>query len=61
MEVHGREINKWESNGAIQRGRHEFLFDAGGMSSGVYFYKIEVTGQRGEDVYSESRKMMLVK
>ena len=60
-DISGREINKWESKGVIQRGRHELLFDAGGMSSGVYFYKIEVTGQKGEEVYSESRKMMLVK
>jgi photosystem II stability/assembly factor-like uncharacterized protein len=60
-DITGREINKWESNGALERGRHEFLFDAGGMSSGVYFYKMEVTGQTGEKIYSESRKMMLVK
>jgi len=60
-DISGREIIKWESNGTLQTGRHEFLFDAGGISSGVYFYKIEVTGQRGEEMFSESRKMMLVK
>jgi hypothetical protein len=42
-------------NGNLEPGEHEVTFDASGLSSGIYFYKLE-SGK-----YSEIRKMVLVK
>ncbi|MCE1164697.1 MAG: T9SS type A sorting domain-containing protein [Bacteroidetes bacterium] len=45
-DVNGREI-AYENFGKLNSGRHEYVFDAEGLSSGVYFYRIETTGQDG--------------
>ena len=50
----GREI-KTIINELQQPGTYTAQFDAAGISSGVYFYRLEVNG------YSETRKMMLIK
>jgi len=42
-------------NGYMNAGDREFTFDASGLSSGTYFYKITANG------YSETKKMLLVK
>jgi hypothetical protein len=42
-------------NGQLQAGEHELLFDAGNLSSGIYFYQI----QAGDEV--SIRQMMLMK
>jgi len=60
-DIAGREINIWQSNGILMSGSHEFLFDAGALSSGVYFYKIEVSSESGNTLFRGSKKMMLVK
>ena len=60
-DITGREINIWQSNGILLSGRHEFLFDAKGLSSGVYFYKLEARTQDGVVVFSKSKKMILSK
>jgi photosystem II stability/assembly factor-like uncharacterized protein len=60
-DITGREINIWQSNGILLSGRHEFLFDAKGLSSGVYFYKLEARSQDGVVVFSKSKKMILSK
>ena len=60
-DIAGREINIWQSKGILSSGRHEFLFDAGALSSGVYFYKIEVSTESGNTLFIGSKKMMLVK
>jgi photosystem II stability/assembly factor-like uncharacterized protein len=60
-DIAGREINIWQSNGILLSGRHEFLFDAKGLSSGVYFYKLEARTQDGVVVFSKSKKMILSK
>jgi len=50
----GREV-KTLVNGFKQKGRYEVQFDASGLSSGVYIYRIEA------NVFSASRKMVLLK
>lgn len=60
-DITGREINIWQSDGILLSGRHEFLFDAKGLSSGVYFYKLEARTQDGVVIFSKSKKMILSK
>lgn len=50
----GREIRTLVSEN-LGVGKYQTTFDASGLASGVYFYKLDVNG------YTESRKMMLVK
>ena len=54
LDVLGRKV-KTITDGLQQSGYHQVIWNAGDVSSGVYFYKI----QAGE--YSESRKMILIK
>lgn len=42
-------------NGYLNAGERELTFDASGLSSGTYFYKISANG------YTETKKMLLVK
>ncbi len=42
-------------NGEMESGYHEIIFNASGLSSGIYFYKIE------SEKYSASKKLMLLK
>ncbi|HMT12760.1 MAG TPA: T9SS type A sorting domain-containing protein, partial [Ignavibacteria bacterium] len=43
-------------------GRYEVTFDARGLASGVYFYKLEVRNERSSAAgYTEIRKMVLLK
>ncbi len=42
-------------NGELGAGNHAVIFNAGFLSSGIYYYKLETEG------YSESRKMILLK
>jgi hypothetical protein len=42
-------------NGEIEAGYHEMMFNASGLSSGIYFYKIE------SENYSATKKLMLLK
>lgn len=50
----GREV-KTLVNGFKQKGQREVQFDASGLSSGVYIYRIEA------NEFSASRKMVLLK
>jgi photosystem II stability/assembly factor-like uncharacterized protein len=47
-------------NGNMNAGNYEMNFNAMGISSGVYFYRIDVTGDAGHN-FSETKKMILVK
>jgi len=42
-------------NGTLNAGTHTVSFDAAGLASGVYFYRLEAAG------YTETRKMVLMK
>jgi hypothetical protein len=42
-------------NGELEEGYHEMMFNASGLSSGVYFYKIE------SENYTATKKLMLLK
>jgi len=53
-DIQGRQVAKLV-NGWRDAGSHEVTFDASGLSSGMYFYKIEA----GE--FTSVRKMVLVK
>jgi hypothetical protein len=50
----GREIKTLVSE-SLQAGSYESAFDASGLGSGVYFYKLEADG------FSETKKMILLK
>lgn len=54
FDLTGREVaelvNQWQSSGT-----HQVLFDASGLASGIYFYRIS-----GE-MFIETKKMMLIK
>ena len=54
LDLLGRRVKLW-SMGTQSAGTYEVRFDAGGLSSGVYIYRL----QAGEQVFS--RKMMLLK
>lgn len=42
-------------------GRHEFVFNANGLASGVYFYKLDAAKGGSESGYTEIKKMVLLK
>ena len=47
-------------NQDLTAGVHNYDFNAAGINSGVYFYRIEATGQNGAK-FVDSKKMILVK
>ena len=53
-DIVGREIMTLV-NEEKQQGRYQVKFDAGNLSSGIYFYRIIATG------FTESKKMILTK
>lgn len=53
-DINGKEIASL-INGMMNAGTHQVTWNASGISSGVYFYKIETDG------FSDVKKMMLVK
>lgn len=46
---------------AVQSGMQERSFDATGLATGVYFYRVEFTSPAGAHRLSETKSMMLVK
>ncbi|RJP63476.1 MAG: T9SS C-terminal target domain-containing protein [Ignavibacteriales bacterium] len=54
-DILGREVATLV-NTKLQSGNHEVKFDGRNLSSGVYFYKLDV-----DNIYSASKKMMLIK
>ncbi|WKZ69757.1 MAG: AGE family epimerase/isomerase [Melioribacteraceae bacterium] len=54
-DILGREVATLV-NTKLQSGNHEVKFDGSNLSSGVYFYKLDV-----DNIYSAIKKMMLIK
>ncbi|MBK9227828.1 MAG: T9SS type A sorting domain-containing protein [Ignavibacteria bacterium] len=55
----GREVSSLINN-SFSAGTYETKFDGSGLSSGVYFYRLDVTGSSGSN-YSDSKKLILNK
>ncbi len=53
-DILGKEVSTLVSN-KLEAGKYTYVFDASKLSSGTYFYKLEVNG------YSETKRMTLVK
>ncbi|MEK7263930.1 MAG: FG-GAP-like repeat-containing protein [Bacteroidota bacterium] len=53
----GREVVTLLNNNVLEAGEHEIQFDASGLSSGVYFYRMVING--GE--FAKMKKLMLLK
>ncbi len=47
-------------DGNLTAGLHTTNFNASGLNSGIYFYKLEATGKDGK-AFSETKKMLLMK
>jgi len=56
----GKEIYKLE-NGLKETGRYSVDFDARGLSSGTYFYEIKAIERNSGKIFSEIKKMVVVK
>ncbi|MEK7264115.1 MAG: SdrD B-like domain-containing protein [Bacteroidota bacterium] len=54
-DVLGREVATLLSNEQLESGEHEIQFDAGNLTSGVYFYRLTV------NTVSETKKLLLMK
>jgi len=58
-DISGKEVSKLV-NSKMNAGSHTVNFNASEYSSGVYFYRLDVTGKDGIN-YSDTKKMVLVK
>jgi len=56
----GREAAK-PVNEELNAGKYEVDFDGSMLTSGVYFYRLTSTGHSNRIIYTETRKMLLVK
>ena len=54
FDISGREIAQLV-NEELSSGTYEYTFDAGSLTSGAYFYRIEANG------FTETKKMLLIK
>jgi len=59
FDITGREV-KVLANEKMNTGSYEINFNGTGISSGVYFYRLDVTGKDGLS-FSDTKKMILVK
>ncbi|HWA06395.1 MAG TPA: T9SS type A sorting domain-containing protein [Ignavibacteria bacterium] len=57
-DITGRRIQKL-LNEELNAGEYEIDFNASGLSSGIYFYKLEVNS--GKEVFTDTKKMVLIK
>ena len=49
-------------NGSImEAGFYDFNVSMNGLASGMYFYRLTATGNNGQQLYSEMRKMILMR
>ncbi len=61
FDLAGRKIADLVTNEAKETGRHEAVFNAGSVASGVYLYQLRVSSSQGSATYSASKKMMVIK
>ncbi|HMT12746.1 MAG TPA: YCF48-related protein, partial [Ignavibacteria bacterium] len=59
FDITGREV-KTLADGKMNAGRHELSFIGAMLSSGAYFYRLDVTGKDGIS-FTDTKKMILVK
>ena len=59
-DVLGKEIATLINSEAMEIGEHEVQFDANNLSSGVYFYRLDVA-QNGISRYTQTKKLLLMK
>ncbi|HEY5537022.1 MAG TPA: T9SS type A sorting domain-containing protein, partial [Ignavibacteria bacterium] len=59
-DITGRTIKELV-NGRWGKGRYILDFDGTNLPSGIYFYRIEITGQSTKEKFIDSKKMMLLK
>ena len=59
FDIAGREV-KTLADGKMNAGRHELSFSGAELSSGVYFYRLDVIGKEGIS-FTDTKKMILVK
>jgi hypothetical protein len=57
----GREVATILNNEEMSEGEYEINFDASSLTSGVYFYRINVVGEDGMVSYTDVKRMTLVK
>ncbi len=55
-DVLGQVVATLINNQTMQAGNHEIPFDGGGLTSGIYFYRLSIDGK-----FSESKKLVLMK
>ncbi|MCW8823804.1 MAG: T9SS type A sorting domain-containing protein, partial [Ignavibacteriaceae bacterium] len=48
-------------NQTLETGSYEYQFNPKGLTSGVYFYKLEVQGVDGNNHFIDVKKMILMK
>ena len=60
-DISGREIKVLINNEFKKAGYYTTLFNAGGLSSGVYFYRIIAEGSTGQSNYTLTKKLILLK
>ena len=58
--VLGQEVMALLNNEEVEGGEHEVQFDASGLSSGVYFYRIDVA-RNGITHFTQTKKLLLMK
>jgi hypothetical protein len=57
----GQEVAMLLNNEAMEEGEYEIPFDATNLSSGVYFYRINIVGPNGISPFTDVKRMTLVK
>jgi len=60
-DLQGKEVRTLISNETRTAGSHSFNFNAEGLASGVYFYRIQAESVSGSRSFTETRKLTLIK
>jgi len=60
-DILGKEIFNWKSDQSLQAGTYEYEFNGSNLSSGVYIYKLTAKPSGKNAVYSDTKKMILLR